>query len=101
MEGEFLFSNDYYHLREHQVGVFSALTSWTGIADCDLSELNPQRLACAQVEWNFLPALGVTPILGRNFLPDEDRMNGPPRICRAADERSAFSDDWREESRPR
>jgi putative ABC transport system permease protein len=77
MEGEFLFSNDYYHLHEHRVGVFSALTSWTGIADCDLSELNPQRLACAQVEWNFLPALRVAPILGRNFRRDEDQMNAP------------------------
>jgi hypothetical protein len=29
------------------------------------------------VESNFLPALGVTPLLGRNFTPDEDRMNAP------------------------
>ena len=77
MEGEFLFSNDYFHLREQQAGLFSALTSWTGIADCDLSEHNPQRLACAQVEWNFLPALGVAPSLGRNFHSGEDRVNAP------------------------
>ncbi|HEX4230436.1 MAG TPA: ABC transporter permease [Bryobacteraceae bacterium] len=77
VDGEFLFSNDCFRLREHQAGVFSALTSWTGIADCDLSELNPQRLACAQVEWNFLPSLGVAPLLGRNFRPGDDRTNAP------------------------
>ncbi len=77
VEGEFLFSNDYFRLREHQAAIFSALTSWTGIADCDLSEVNPKRLACAQVESNFLPALGIAPFLGRNFHADEDRMNAP------------------------
>jgi putative ABC transport system permease protein len=29
------------------------------------------------VEQNFLPTLGVSPILGRNFLPEEDRPKGP------------------------
>jgi putative ABC transport system permease protein len=77
VEGEMLFSNDYFHLDDHRKRVFSALTSWTGIADCDLSELNPQRLSCAQVASNFLPALGITPLLGRNFTPDEDRMDAP------------------------
>jgi putative ABC transport system permease protein len=77
VEGEMLFSNDYFHLDDHRKGIFSALTSWTGIADCDLSELNPQRLSCAQVASNFLPALGITPLLGRNFTPDEDRMDAP------------------------
>jgi putative ABC transport system permease protein len=78
LEGEFLFSNNYFNLQDHQKGTFSALTSWTGIADCDLSELNPQRLSCAQVESNFLPALGVAPLLGRNFAPNDDRTDAPP-----------------------
>jgi predicted permease len=29
------------------------------------------------VEQNFLPTLGIAPILGRNFLPEEDRPKGP------------------------
>jgi predicted permease len=34
-------------------------------------------LSCAAVEANFLPALGVSPIIGRNFTADEDTPNGP------------------------
>jgi putative ABC transport system permease protein len=78
LDGEFLFSNDYFNLQDHRKGIFSTLTSWTGIADCDLSELNPQRLSCAQVESNFLPALGVAPLLGRNLTPNDDRSDAPP-----------------------
>jgi putative ABC transport system permease protein len=29
------------------------------------------------VEANFLPTLGISPVLGRNFLPEEDRPGGP------------------------
>ena len=45
--------------------------------ECDLTEHNPARLSCANVESNFLPTLGISPILGRNFLPEEDRPHGP------------------------
>jgi predicted permease len=30
-------------------------------------------LACARVEWDFLPTLGILPLIGRNFSADEDR----------------------------
>ena len=57
-------------------GPFQSMTSMIpGVADCDLTEQNPLRLACARVEQNFLPTLGVQPILGRNFSPDEDLPN--------------------------
>lgn len=44
--------------------------------DFDLGGDTPERLtgACASVD--FLPALGVQPILGRNFLPAEDKGSG-------------------------
>ena len=59
-------------------GPFQSMTSMIpGVADCDLTEQNPVRLACARVEQNFLPTLGVQPIAGRNFSPDEDRSNTP------------------------
>jgi predicted permease len=48
-----------------------------GVADCDLTEQNPVRLSCARVEQNFLPTLGIQPIVGRNFSLDEDRPNAP------------------------
>jgi predicted permease len=79
LEGEFLLANDYLHLREQlqeRQSPFAALTSWTGLADCDLTEENPLRLSCAQVESTFLPAFGIQPALGRNFNRDEDRPDG-------------------------
>ncbi len=33
----------------------------------------PERISCAQVTASLFPTLGVQPILGRTFLPEEDR----------------------------
>jgi putative ABC transport system permease protein len=33
------------------------------------------------VTWNFLPALGIAPVLGRNFLPEEDRPAPNARVA--------------------
>src|ERR1700761_7352565 len=37
----------------------------------------PKTLFCAMVTVNFFSTLGVTPILGRDFLPGEDLPEGP------------------------
>jgi putative ABC transport system permease protein len=72
---EFLFPDAYFDWRKHQTP-FESITSFTaGIADCDLTEANPARLGCARVESNFLTTFGLSPILGRNFTPEEDRPN--------------------------
>ena len=73
---EFMLGGSYYNWRDNQKP-FEAFTSETGANACDLTERNPARLSCASVEANFLPTLGVSPIRGRNFLPEEDRPNGP------------------------
>jgi putative ABC transport system permease protein len=73
---EFMLGGSYYDWQDHQTA-FTSLTSETGVNDCDLTEHNPAHLTCASVEANFLPTLGVSPVLGRNFLPEEDRPNGP------------------------
>jgi putative ABC transport system permease protein len=74
---EFLLGRSYVDWRKAP-GPFESITSMIpGVADCDLSEQNPVRLSCAQVEQNFLPTLGVQPIVGRNFSPDEDRPGAP------------------------
>jgi putative ABC transport system permease protein len=73
---EFVLGGWYYEWRDHQTP-FTALTSEAGVNACDLTEHNPAHLSCASVDANFLPTLGVSPILGRNFLPEEDRPNGP------------------------
>jgi len=73
---EFMLGGSYYVWRDNQKP-FEAFTSETGATECDLTERNPARLSCAGVEASFLPTLGVTPFMGRNFLPEEDRPNGP------------------------
>ena len=73
---EFLFAGAYQEWRAAQTP-FEAVTSWSGISDCDLTEPNPKRLSCAQVEDNFLPTLGIEPVLGRNFTWAEDLPYAP------------------------
>ncbi len=73
---EFMLGGSYYEWQDNQKP-FSALTSEIGVEPCDLTESNPARLDCARVEANFLPTLGVSPLVGRNFSANEDRPNGP------------------------
>ena len=73
---EFMLGGSYYVWRDNQKP-FETFTSETGASECDLTEHNPARLSCASVEASFLPTLGISPLLGRNFLPEEDRPNGP------------------------
>lgn len=73
---EFMLGGSYYEWQDNQKP-FVALTSEIGTEPCDLTENNPARLDCARVEGNFLPTLGVSPVIGRNFSENEDRPNGP------------------------
>lgn len=73
---EFMLGGSYYEWQDNQ-RPFVAITSEAGVEPCDLTEVNPLRLDCASVEGNFLPTLGVMPVVGRNFLPSEDRPNAP------------------------
>jgi predicted permease len=73
---EFMLGGSYYEWQDNQKP-FTALTSEIGTQPCDLTETNPARLDCARVEGNFLPTLGVSPVIGRNFTANEDRPNGP------------------------
>jgi predicted permease len=56
---------------------FQSMTFERGVDECNLTEANPVRLQCGRVAGNFLTTLGVSPLLGRNFLPAEDEPNGP------------------------
>jgi putative ABC transport system permease protein len=40
----------------------------------------PERFNGATVSWNLFPTLGIQPILGRQFRPDEDRVGGAPVV---------------------
>ncbi len=52
-------------------------TVFEGIAATELAAFNltgggdPERVAAARISANLVPVLGVTPVLGRNFVPDE------------------------------
>jgi len=41
---------------------------------------DPERVSAALASKEFLPALGILPIAGRNFLPSEDQPGGPPAV---------------------
>ena len=73
---EFMLGGSYYEWQDNQKP-FVEMTSEMGVEPCDLTEVNPVRLDCASVESNFLSTFGVTPVVGRNFLPREDRPNAP------------------------
>jgi predicted permease len=73
---EFMLGGSYYEWQDNQKP-FVALTSEIGVSPCDLTENNPARLDCARAEANFLPTLGLAPVIGRNFTANEDRPNGP------------------------
>jgi len=73
----FMLGGFYYNWKDNQKP-FEALTSQAyGTKECDLTQGNPAQLSCIGVEANFLPALGIAPLIGRDFLPEENRPNGP------------------------
>jgi len=74
---EFLLPDAYFDWRKHQTPFQSITSLVAGVADCDLTQTNPLRLGCAQVESNFLATLGVSPVAGRSFSAQEDVPNGP------------------------
>ncbi len=73
---EFMLGYDYLDWRESQTA-FESMASWTGVNDCDLTDTNPVRLSCAGVEASLLPTLGIQPVIGRNFAPEQNRPNAP------------------------
>ncbi len=77
IDGEFLFASNYLDWRQHQAA-FADFASSTGVNDCDLTEDNPIRIACARVSSSFLPTFSIQPMLGRNFIHEEDEPNAPP-----------------------
>ena len=56
--------------------VFRGLTSWGGGPVNLLGSGNPEVIQAAQVSEEFFSTLGVQPLLGRTFLPKEERPDG-------------------------
>jgi putative ABC transport system permease protein len=74
---EFLLGPDFVDWRGRQAPFESITAVEPGSIDCDVTEQNPARLSCGQVDAAFLPTFRVQPILGRNFTREEDRPNTP------------------------
>ncbi len=78
-DGEFLFAADYKDLLAWN-GPFQSLTSWSGVDDCDITDRNPVRQRCAEVEWNFLDVLGIHPLLGEGFAQTDVQPGAPHSV---------------------
>ena len=63
---------------------FEALTGYDAFFDYNSYTLvgrgAPERLVGIGVAQDFLPVLGVRPLLGRNFTAEEGRQGGPPAV---------------------
>jgi predicted permease len=74
---EFMVGGFFFDWRDNQKPFGAMATQGTMPHACDLVENNPEQLDCLNFDAGFLPLLGISPVLGRNFLPEEDRPNGP------------------------
>jgi hypothetical protein len=69
---EFVMGRFYVEWQKDQTP-FSALAAQsTGVHNCDLVENDPMQLSCISFQVSFLPLFGISPALGRNFLPEEE-----------------------------
>jgi predicted permease len=74
---EFTLGGFFYDWRDNQKPFEAFASQEAGPHACDLVEANPVQLNCIHAQAGYLPLLGISPVLGRNFLPEEDRPNGP------------------------
>src|ERR1019366_1824007 len=74
---EFTVGGFFFDWRDNQKPFEAFASQGTMLHACDLIETNPAQLQCIKAQGGFLPLLGISPVLGRNFLPEEDRPNGP------------------------
>ncbi|MBA3888112.1 MAG: ABC transporter permease, partial [Acidobacteria bacterium] len=72
------FSYPRYLAVQERQQVFSDLALAAGNAFTWTGRGNPEQLVGLHASAGLLPALGLEPVLGRNFSPDEDRPGGLP-----------------------
>jgi putative ABC transport system permease protein len=74
---EFLMGRSFVEWRDSQKPFTAIAGQSTGVHNCDLIENNPAELGCVSFQAGLLPLLGIAPILGRNFSPEEDSPDIP------------------------
>jgi putative ABC transport system permease protein len=77
---EFVMGRFYVEWQKNQTPFSTIAAQSTMVHNCDLVENDPEQLGCISFQATFLPLFGISPVLGRNFLPEEDRPNGPPVV---------------------
>jgi predicted permease len=71
---------DYVDIKAAQKA-FEAMAAWSNWQlNVTGADLEPKRVPASWVSRDLLPLLGVSPALGRNFLPEEDRVGGEPVV---------------------
>ncbi|MEO8362739.1 MAG: ABC transporter permease, partial [Vicinamibacteria bacterium] len=72
-----------------QTKAFSSIAAYFAFSDYGRLTLTgagePERLRSMGVSDNFLPTLGVIPLLGRNFSVEESKFNGPGAVILSYD----------------
>src|SRR5271170_4258698 len=74
---EFMMGGFFFEWRDHQKPFEAMAIQSTMPHACDLIENNPAQLDCLDFDAGYLPLLGISPVVGRNFLPEEALPNGP------------------------
>ena len=74
---EFMMGMFFFDWRDNQKPFEAMAIQSTMPHACDLVENNPAQLSCLSFDAGLLPLLGVSPVVGRNFLPEEDRPKAP------------------------
>ena len=59
---------------------FAAITGYYTQNESETTGAVPEKLTRALVAPRFLQVMGVSPILGRDFTPDEERFGGPDAV---------------------
>lgn len=74
---EFMMGGFFFDWRDHQKPFEAMAIQSTMPHACDLVENSPAQLECLSFDAGYLPLLGISPVMGRNFLPEEVLPNGP------------------------
>ncbi len=77
--GPWVAGQDYYDYRDRSQS-FESLAATLGfpLSHTITGQDEPERISAAQATVDFFPTLGVSPQIGRNFLPEEGEPGAPP-----------------------
>jgi putative ABC transport system permease protein len=69
-----------FHTWREGVKLFEGIALWDGDSFNLSTSTGAERIRGARVTHDFGKVLGIRPVLGRDFLPEEDRPKGPPAV---------------------